>query len=186
MTLFVRFAPLAFALLATLPARVEAQSGQVEVRIDVLSYERTTGRSAIDVRFPGAAALALYLNDHVALESRLLGFRRSTTDGSRSAPSTTTTNVGAALFVPLHLGDARGRSGLFVAPGVIVNRVSFSSNSNLFGASSSSTTTNYGIDLGVKHTLQGRVSLRHALTYRTGDNLADTYGVTSGISIFFR
>ncbi len=25
-----------------------------------------------------------------------------------------------------------------------------------------------------------------ALTYRTGDNLVDTYGVTSGISIFFR
>lgn len=154
--------------------------------MDALSYERSTGRSTIDLRFPGAAAIALYLNNNVALETRVVGFRRTSTDGAGNVPSITSTNVSAALFAPVHFGNARGRRGLFIAPGLLVNRSTFDTEADVTISPRSSTNVNYGLDLGVKHTLQGRVSLRHALTFRAGDNIAETYGVTSGISIFFR
>lgn len=186
MRCLLRVTPIALALLAALPSRGEAQRKQIELRIDALSFERTTGRSDIDLRFPGAAAIALYLNNNVALEARALGVRRTRTDAAGNVPSFTSTNLTAALFVPMHLGASRGRRGLFIAPGLIVNRSAHDAGPDVIISPRTSTTVNYGIDLGVKHTLQGRVSLRHALTYRTGDNLADTYGVTSGISVFFR
>lgn len=182
----LRAAPFALAVVAALPSRGDAQPKQLELRIDALSYERSTGRSTIDLRFPGAAAIAVYLNNSVALESRVVGIRRTTTESAQGVPTFTTTNLTAALFLPMHLRTTRGRSGPFVAPGLIVNSVRAKTAANPPGTPGSDVTVNYGIDVGFKHTLQGRVSLRHALTYRTGDNLADTYGVTSGISIFFR
>jgi hypothetical protein len=182
----LRAAPLALALLTALPDHAQAQPKQIELRIDALSYERATGRSSIDVRFPGAAAVAWYLNNNVALETRLLGFQRRHNDGAGEASSTTSTTLTAALFAPVHFGSARGRSGLFIAPGLIVSRNSYDAGAGVTIEPRTSTTVNYGLDLGFKHTLQGRVSLRHAVTYRAGDNLAETYGVTSGISIFFR
>lgn len=182
----LRVAPIFLAPVTALPSRGEAQRQQIELRIDALSFERTTGRSNLDLRVPGAAAIALYLNNNVALEARALGVRRTRTDAAGNVPALTSTNLTAALFVPVHLGTSRGRRGLFIAPGLIVNRTSFDAGPDVDLSQSTGTTVNYGIDLGFKHTLQGRVSLRHALTYRTGDNLADTYGVTSGISIFFR
>ncbi len=181
----IRLAPV-LALLALAPERVHAQERQIEVRIDALSYSQSTGRSSIDLRIPGAAAVAVYLNDHVALESRLLGISRSQTDGSGTTPDVTVTTLSAALFVPLHFGNGRGRRGLFVAPGILVNRSSFSTDSDVVIEPGTRTTTNLGLDVGFKHTLKGRVSWRHALTFRTGDDLPDTFGATSGISIFFR
>lgn len=186
MRFVLRATPFALALLAALPSLGEAQQKQIELRIDALSFERTTGRSELDLTFPGAAAIALYLNSNVALEARALGLQRTRTDAAGNVPALNTTNLTAALFVPIHAGDSRGRRGLFIAPGLIVNRVSYDAGPDVDLSQNTSTTVNYGIDLGFKHTLQGRVSLRHALTYRTGDNLADTYGVTSGISVFFR
>ena len=186
MRLPLRAVPFAFALCAALPLRAHAQPGQIEIRIDALSYERATGRSSLDVRVPGAAAIAWYLNDQVALESRLIGLRRTTSDAAPGFPSVTTTTLTAALFAPVHFGTTRGRSGVFVAPGVVVNSARISTDASVTTSSTSTTNVNYGLDLGFKHTLQGRVSLRHALTYRTGDDLPDTYGVTSGISVFFR
>jgi hypothetical protein len=186
MRLSLRAVPVAFALLAALPDLAHAQSKQIELRIDALTYERTTGRSSFDVRVPGAAAIAWYLNDNVALESRLIGLRRTTSEAAAGVPSFTTTTLTAAVFAPVHFGSRRGRSGFFAAPGLIVNAASVKTSANVLGSPGSNTTVNYGLDVGFKHTLQGRVSLRHALTYRTGDNLADKYGATSGISIFFR
>ena len=176
---------LSVSLLAAAPQLAQAQEKQIELRLDAFSYDFTSGRSTADLRLPGTAAAALYFNDHVALEARLLGISRSEYDLPYNLGESTVTNLRAALFLPVHLGDARGRSGLFVAPGIALNRASRSSDlpSN---DGDVITTVNYGVDLGFKHTLKGRVSWRHALTYRTGDDLDDTYGVTSGISIFFR
>lgn len=180
----VRFALLAFAAFSVVPRPAHAQEKQIELRLDALSYAQTTDKSEAQLQIPGTAAVALYLNNVIALEARLLSVRRSSY-GPEGYPKTTVANLGAAVFVPLHLGSARGRRGLFIAPGLLVNRASRSSSSPS-GAQDVYTTVNYGVDLGFKHTLKGRVSWRHALTYRTGDDLADTYGATSGISIFFR
>ncbi len=173
------------ALLLAVAPQLHAQEKQIELRLDAFAYEQTTGRSTAGIRLPGSAAAALYLNDMVAIEARLLGISRSEFEGAGESPSFSATTLSAAIFVPVHFGDARGRRGFFIAPGIAVNRNSVSAE---FGTVMPrvDTNVNYGLDLGFKHTLKGRVSWRHALTYRTGDNLSDTYGVTSGISIFFR
>ena len=186
MSSHVRCAVLLLGLLSAHSAHAEAQDPQIEVRIDALSFERSRGASTLQLRVPGAAAVALYLNDVVALESRLLGFSRTQRDGNEAFPSFTETNLSAAIFLPVHFGRSSGRSGLFLAPGIIVNRSSFSSDDDVVLDPESRTTMNFGLDLGFKHSLKGRVSWRHALTYRTGDDLPETVGVASGISIFFR
>ncbi|MCU0647835.1 MAG: hypothetical protein MUF00_07550, partial [Gemmatimonadaceae bacterium] len=137
---------------------------------------------------------ALYLHDNMALETRSLGLRRLSADGADATndtprvPSTTVTTFGAALFVPVHFSGARSRRGFFVAPGLIVNRNSFDidAGTGSSGGRRSATILAGWLDLGFKHTLRGRVSSRHAVIFREGDNVGGTVGVTSGVSIFFR
>jgi hypothetical protein len=160
---------------------------QIEVRIDGITVAYDKQVTVVDFRFPGAAAVGLYLNDIVSIELRTLGLSRTQIDASNDRRAIGVTGIGVEAFVPIHFNrTARGRRGFFIAPGFGITRTSVSGGGDNLFDTPNRTAASVALDIGFKHTLKGRVSFRHAITLREGDDVVSQYGASSGISIFFR
>ncbi len=163
------------------PSVGRAQSGQIELRLDAVRVQSYEDALSLSVVAPGNAAVAYYFTPALALDARFVGLsygRTELPDGSTRS----TTAVQLAAYLPYHFGGTRGRSGLFVAPGISYANASTSGGTP--GSSSSSVFT-WGAELGFKRAIRGNVSLRAAATYEDGDR-PETIGATGGISVFFR
>jgi len=166
----------AFSTLLLRPLTAQAQGGQIELRLDAARVQSYTKVLSLGVAAPGTAAIAWYLTPRVAIDARMVGLshaRVELPDGSTRS----STSLQVAAYLPIHFG-ARGRSGLFVAPGFSYGKVSG-------GGSSSDAVTTWGAEAGFKKAIRNNVSLRFAATYEDGDR-PETIGATGGVSVFFR
>jgi len=161
------------ALVGASAVSAQAQMGGLkveEIRIDLAGINITNG-TFLGAGIPGSVALGIYLNDKIALEPTL-GFQYSKPDGA--ADGTTALSLG--VMAPFYFAGDRGRSGLFVAPGVMITKVSDIDASIDFGA-----------DVGFKGKMNDKVSWRAAATLRDGDSFGDaSIGGVFGLSVFWR
>lgn len=159
------------------PSAAQAQGGQIELRLDAARVQSYTKTLSLGVSAPGNAAIAWYLTPNIAIDARMVGLshaRVELPDGSTRS----TTSMQVAAYLPIHFG-ARGRSGLFVAPGFSYGKVSGG------GGASDDAVTTWGAEAGFKKAVRNNVSLRFAATYEDGDR-PETIGATGGVSVFFR
>jgi hypothetical protein len=164
-----------------LPSVGEAQAGQIELRLDAVRAQSFSESFSLSVAAPGNAAVAYYLTPALALDARFVGLSYNSTE-LPNGTSVSSTSLQVAAFLPYHFGGSRGRSGFFVAPGVLYARTSASGG---LPGSTSNSIFNWGAELGFKKAIRGNVSLRAAATYEDGDR-PETIGATGGISVFFR
>ncbi len=169
------------AAVALAPSTGQAQSGQIEIRLDAVRVQSLSKSLSAGISVPGAAAIAYYLTPALAVDVRLVGLSHARTELPDGSTRSSTAGQVAA-YVPYHIGGERGRSGFFVAPGFTWSKASGSGSSS--GSSSTSLFT-WGGELGFKKAIRGNVSMRAAATYEDGDR-PETIGATGGISIFFR
>lgn len=173
----LRRVAVAAALIGATAVSAEAQFGSLkveEIRIDIASLG-LTGGVALQAGVPGSVALAMYLNDKLALEPRV-GFMYAKAEGASEG----STMFGLGVFAPFYFAGDRGHSGLFVAPGVDINMFSPA-------GGSSSTNIDFGADVGYKGKMTDRISWRGAATLRDGDSYGDMQiGGMFGFSVWFR
>lgn len=162
----------AVAALAALSAgAVEAQLSVEEIRLDLASFTTSDGSTALTLAVPGSVAIGIYLNDNFALEPMVF-FANTKID-----PADAVNSFGLGLMAPYYFAGDRGRSGLFVAPGLQISK--FGDNDALI---------DFGADVGIKKVMNDKVSWRAAANIFTGDSTADelAFGATFGLSVFWR
>jgi hypothetical protein len=161
------------ALVGASAVSAQAQMGGLkveEIRIDLASINITNG-TFLQAGLPGSVALGIYLNDKLALEPTL-GFAYFKPDG---APDGTTV-LSLGVMAPFYFAGDRGHSGLFVAPGVMIGKVS-----------DQDAAIDFGVDLGFKGKMSDKVSWRAAAQLRDGDSFGDaSIGGVFGLSVFWR
>jgi hypothetical protein len=158
----------ALAMSAT-TASAQMMSKPKEVRIDMAQVMISDGTTGIDLGFPGSLAIAIYLNDNIAIEPNFnLGFLSG--DGFSGG------NFGVGVMVPYYLAGDQGKTGFFVAPGLMLGKG--------FGDFDSDMAVDFGVDLGIKREWKGNVGQRFAITLRDGDSYADmVFGAVAGITL---
>jgi len=165
-----RFLVAAASISLSVPV-VQAQVRVEEIRVDVARLGIAGSRSAADVGVPGSVALALYLNDKLALEPTL-GVRYVDPE---NAEGTATVSLG--VFAPYYFAGDRGRSGLFVAPGLMISK-----------ATEEDLAIDLGAEVGVKKAISPKVSWAFAGTILAGDSYDPDVllGARLGLSVFWR
>ncbi|HSA57457.1 MAG TPA: hypothetical protein VLE53_17225 [Gemmatimonadaceae bacterium] len=157
------------ASIAAVPAQAQ---NPLELRADLFRFQTADGNSLIQLAFPGAFAMAFYMNQQVAIEPGI-SISRFEDDDDDSL-----TLVTAGLFLPIHF-QAGGRQGFFLSPGIEVTHTSADVNDD--------TLVNYGLDLGFKWSMRERISSRLAFTVRDGDSFDDpVLGASFGLGFFWR
>jgi hypothetical protein len=159
----------ALALQAT-TASAQLISRPTEVRIDLAGIVVRNGSTEVGLGLPGTLAVAVYLNERVAIEPRvLLDVRRG--EGFNGG------EVGLGLAVPYYLAGGEGRTGLFAAPVIEIGKG--------FGDFVTAMAVDFGADVGIKREWKPNVGQRIALTLRTGDSTSDevAIGAVFGISL---
>lgn len=139
-----------------------------ELRVSLSSFSSNDGGSTFGVSFPGSVAIAFYLNDQIAIEP-MVGLTSYSPDVGNSF---TMINVG--VLVPYYFGTDRGVSGLFVAPGF-----------NMVKVTDIDASTSIGAEFGYKKAWKEKISWRVAGTFWTNDGNS-TIGANAGISMFWR
>ncbi len=161
------------ALVGASAVTAQAQMGGLkveEIRIDLAGVNITNGTS-MGAGIPGSLALGLYLNDKIALEPTL-SFGYSNPDDADAG----TTTIGLGVMAPFYFSGDRGHSGLFVAPGVMITKVT-----DIDAA------IDFGADIGFKGKMSDKVSWRAAAQLRDGDSFTDaSVGGVFGFSIWWR
>ncbi len=161
------------ALVGASSVTAQAQMGGLkveEIRIDLASINITNG-TFLEAGLPGSVALGIYLNDKIALEPTL-GFAYLKPDGAADGASI----LSLGVMAPFYFAGDRGHSGLFVAPGVMITKVT-----DLDAA------IDFGADVGFKGKMNDKVSWRAAATLRDGDSYGDaSIGGVFGLSVFWR
>lgn len=149
----------------------QAQVKVEEIRLDLVNFVSQDGLRVFGVGAPGAVAIGIYLNDKIALEPSL-SFANIKADGFDAENV-----IQFGLFAPYYIAGDRGRSGLFIAPGLNISK---------FGDADAE--IDFGTDVGLKKKMSDKVSWRAALGVRTGDSTADELriGGTFGFSVFWR
>jgi hypothetical protein len=159
------------ALVALSAGAVEAQLSVEEIRLDVASFQSYDGFRALSVAGPGSVAIGVYLNDNIAIEPAFI-FANTKQD-----PFDAVNFVAFSVFAPYYLAGDRGRSGVFIAPGLQWSK---------FGDNDAA--IDFGADIGYKKPINDKVSWRAAANIRTGDSTNDdlSIGGTFGFSIFWK
>lgn len=161
------------ALVGASAVSAQAQMGGLkveEIRIDLASINITNG-TFLEAGIPGSLALGVYLNDKLALEPTL-GFAYLKPDGAADGTSV----VSLGVFAPYYFAGDRGHSGLFVAPGVSITKVT-----DIDAA------IDFGADIGFKGKMSDKVSWRAAAQLRDGDSFTDaSIGGSFGLSVWWR
>lgn len=172
----LRSAVVAAALVATSAVTAEAQGmGGMkveEIRVDVANLTMVSNAfTTIGVGIPGTVALGIYLNDKIALEPSL-GLSSFTPDGGDAV---TTITVG--VMVPYYLAGDRGHNGFFVAPGLMIRKIT-----------DVDALVDFGADFGYKKAMNDKVSWSAAAVFRTGDSTdpESLIGARFGLSVFWR
>jgi hypothetical protein len=161
------------ALVGASAVTAQAQMGGLkveEIRIDLAGINITNG-TFLGANIPGSVALGIYLNDKVALEPTL-GFNYSKPDGAADG----TTSLSLGVMAPFYFAGDRGHSGLFVAPGVMIGKVT-----------DVDAAIDFGVDVGFKGKMSDKVSWRAAAQLRDGDSYGDaSIGGVFGLSVWWR
>lgn len=161
------------ALVGASAVTAQAQMGGLkveEIRIDLASINITNG-TFLEAGIPGSLALGVYLNDKLALEPTL-GFGYLKPEGA--ADGSTLLSLG--VMAPYYFAGDRGHSGLFVAPGVMITKIT-----DIDAA------IDFGADIGFKGKMNDKVSWRAAAQLRDGDSFGDaSIGGSFGLSIWWR
>jgi hypothetical protein len=143
-----------------------------EIRIDLLNFASISGQgSLVTAGIPGTVALGIYLNDKVAFEPTL-SILNSAPDNQDA-----TTVVSLGLMVPYYLAGDRGRNGLFIAPGLMITKIT-----------DVDALIDFGADIGYKKAMNDKVSWSGALQFQTGDSTDpdSMIGARFGLSVFWR
>jgi hypothetical protein len=160
------------SLVAVSASVAQAQLKVEEIRVDVAQLGLAGGTTALGVGIPGTVALGIYLNDKIALEPTVgLGYFKP--DGGDGV-----TAITVGVFAPYYLAGDRGRNGLFIAPGVVVSKVT-----------DVDAAIDFGADIGFKKAMaNNRVSMSVAGTFRGGDSFDpdSEIGARFGFSVFWR
>lgn len=163
----------AFAVASLVVVSASAAQAQLkveEIRVDVAGLGLSGGNTMFNAGIPGTVALGVYLNDKIALEPTLgLGYTKP--DGGDGS-----TRISLGVFAPFYLDGDRGRNGLFVAPGVMITKVT-----------DVDAAIDFGADFGYKKAMNDKVSWSAAATLRDGDSYGDSMlGARFGLSVFWR
>jgi hypothetical protein len=163
----------ALALGAT-TASAQMMGKPKELRIDMVSLSLPTDATNLNIGFPGSLAIAIYLNDNIAIEP-FVGLDFNSGDATIEGGS-----FALGAMVPYYLAGGMGKSGFFVAPGLSIGKF-FGDQATAFG---DEMLLDYGVDVGLKREWKTNVGQRFAITLRDGDSYADlTIGATAGITI---
>lgn len=159
------------SLVAVSAGAAQAQLKVEELRVDVAGLTAMGGSTMFEGGIPGSLALGIYLNDKIALEPTLGVFHFSPDGGDA------TTMISVGVFAPYYLAGDRGRSGLFVAPGVMVTKIT-----------DIDAQIDFGADVGFKKAMNDKVSWSVAGTFRGGDSYDpdSAIGARFGFSVFWR
>jgi hypothetical protein len=167
----IRRAVAVASLVAVSASVAQAQLKVEEIRVDVAGLGLAGGNTMLNVGIPGTVALGVYLNDKIALEPTLgIGyFKPDGGDGS--------TTISLGVFAPYYFAGDRGRNGLFVAPGVMITKVT-----------DVDAAIDFGADVGYKKAMNDKVSWSAAGTVRAGDSYDpdSMIGARFGFSVFWR
>lgn len=162
----------ALALLASAGAAPAQAQNPIELRATFFRFQTSDGNNALQLVFPGALAMAFYMNQQVAIEPGISLTRFEDDDDD----SLTLLTLG--LFLPIHFQPG-GRQGFFVAPGIELSHTS--------ADVADDTSLDLGLDAGVKWAVRDRISTRLAFTIRDGDSSDDAVlGLTFGVGLFWR
>lgn len=157
------------ASIAAAPARAQ---NPIELRATFFSFRTSDGNNALQLVFPGALAMAFYLNPQVAIEPAF-SLSRFENDDDESL-----TLLTLGVFLPIHFQPG-GRQGFFVSPGLELRHTS--------ADVADDTSLDLGLDAGVKWAVRDRISSRLAFTIRDGDSSDDAVlGLSFGIGLFWR
>lgn len=152
-------------------APAQAQN-PIELRATFFRFITSDGNNAFQLVFPGALAMAFYMNPQVAIEPSISLLRLEDDDDE------SVTLLTAGLFLPIHFQPG-GRQGFFIAPGIELSHTS--------ADVADDTSLDYGLDVGMKWAVRERISSRLAFTIRDGDSSDDAVlGVSFGIGLFWR
>jgi hypothetical protein len=163
----------ALALGAT-TASAQMMSKPKEVRIDMLTLATSDGNTGLTLGFPGTLAIAIYMNDNIAIEP-FFSLDFASGDGVVEGGS-----YALGVMVPYYLAGGQGKTGIFVAPGLQIGN-NFGDQADVFGDEMA---VNYGLDVGIKREWKTNVGQRFAINVRDGDSFAElAFGVTAGITI---
>ena len=175
---FVRSTMLATALLLAATTAQAQERREKELRVDFIGFQSADGNTEFGIGIPGQVALGIYLTKNIAIEPTI-AFNSLSGDGF----SATLMQVG--VFVPYYLKGDAGRSGLFIAPGLMYGKAG--------GDLDSDGTIDFGVDVGLKHMLRTNVVMRVAGNIRSGDSFQDAngdsvigFGATFGIGVFWK
>jgi len=159
------------SLVAVSASVAQAQVKVEEIRVDLAGLQMMGGNMALGGGIPGSVALGIYLNDKIALEPTL-GFSYFKPDGGDGS-----TMIELGVFAPYYFTGDRGHNGLFVAPGVMISKVT-----DIDAA------IDFGADVGYKKALNQKVSWSVAGMFRAGDSYDpdSMIGARFGLSVFWR
>jgi hypothetical protein len=158
------------SLVAVSAGAAQAQLKVEELRVDLANLAATDGTTRFGAGIPGSLALGIYLNDKIALEPTLSLSHFSPDGGDAS------TTITLGVFAPYYLAGDRGRNGLFVAPGVMITKIT-----------DVDALIDFGADIGYKKAMSDKVSWSVAGTFRDGDSSAESViGLRAGLSVFWR
>ena len=159
------------SLVAVSASVAQAQVKVEEIRLDLVGFQTQDGYREFGVGAPGAVAIGIYLNDKIALEPSIAFANIKIGDFDAE------NIIQFGLFAPYYLAGDRGKSGLFLAPGLNITKVG-----------DADAAIDFGADVGYKKPISDKVSWRAAAGIRTGDSTADELriGGTFGFSIFWR
>lgn len=150
-----------------------AQGRSLELRVDMVSIENADDNTEVNLLFPGALAMAFYMNEHIAIEPGVVISHFSDEDDNSG------TVFALGVFLPIHIAPTTGRSGVFLSPGIQYTKGT--------GDFDFEGQTNYGLDIGIKSALRERIATRFAVTLRDGDSYDDpAIGATFGFGFFWR
>jgi hypothetical protein len=141
-----------------------------EIRIDLAGLSTTNGTRLFG-GIPGAIALGIYVSDAVALEPRA-SFEYVNPDVKPEGESGSL-NLDFGVYAPVYFSGNRGRSGIFVAPGISITK-----------RADTDATIDVGADIGYKVRSSDRLSWRVAAELRNFDQME--LGGRFGLSIFWR
>lgn len=166
------FAVLALSTLAV--GSVESQERKSkEIRLDMISFQTSDGNSSGGVSFPSAnVALGIYMNQNVAIEP-MAGVNFLSGDNF----SGQIFRFGA--FVPYYFKGDGGRSGLFLAPGLMYSKGT--------GDIETDGEFDYGVDFGFRKVWRDNLSWRGAVTLRDGGSFDEmALGAAFGLGLFWK
>lgn len=175
---FVRKTALAATLLVAATTVSQAQERrEKELRVDMVMFQTVDGNTQFGIGLPGEVALGIYLNKNIAIEPTV-AFTSLSGDGFSG------TMMQFGVFVPYYLKGDAGRSGLFVAPGLLYGKGG--------GDLETDGATDFGVDVGWKKSMRDNVVMRIAGNIRTGDSYeiaGDSkmaIGASFGIGVFWK